>query len=75
LQTPPSRNVSLTVQHQRFIEALVESGRYHTASEVVRAGLRLLEQLEAPNLPAPVGSAGIGTTRKRSQGSRKQTPR
>lgn len=43
-----SRNpsVSLTEHQQRFITSLVESGRYHGVSEVVRAGLRLLEERE-----------------------------
>lgn len=34
--------VSLTPELSAFIHAQVASGRYHTASEVVRAGLRLL---------------------------------
>lgn len=41
-----SLNVSLTPELERFITARVASGRYQTASEVVRAGLRLLEQRE-----------------------------
>ena len=41
-----SLNVSLTPELERFITAHVASGRYQTASEVVRAGLRLLEQHE-----------------------------
>lgn len=43
-----SRNpsVSLTDHHQEFIAELVDSGRFHGVSEVVRAGLRLLEQQE-----------------------------
>lgn len=41
-----SLNVSLTSELERFITARVASGRYQTASEVVRAGLRLLEQSE-----------------------------
>lgn len=40
-------NVSLTPALERFIAERVASGRYQTASEVVRAGLRLLEQTEA----------------------------
>ena len=36
-------NVSLTPELSELIETLVRSGRYQSASEVVRAGLRLLE--------------------------------
>jgi len=43
-----SRNpsVSLTEHQQAFVAGLVDSGRYHGVSEVVRAGLRLLEERE-----------------------------
>jgi antitoxin ParD1/3/4 len=37
-------NVSLTPELERFVARKVESGRYQTASEVVREGLRLLEE-------------------------------
>jgi antitoxin ParD1/3/4 len=37
-------NVSLTPELEEMIENKVKSGRYNTASEVVREGLRLLEQ-------------------------------
>ena len=47
-----SLNVSLTPVLEQFIAERVLSGRYQTASEVVRAGLRLLEQTEAPHVPA-----------------------
>jgi antitoxin ParD1/3/4 len=40
----PTRNVNLTDHFDRFIEARVTSGRFSNASEVVREGLRLLEQ-------------------------------
>ena len=43
----PTRNINLTDHFDRFIEAGVAAGRYQNASEVVRAGLRLLEQQEA----------------------------
>ncbi|MBI4605565.1 MAG: type II toxin-antitoxin system ParD family antitoxin [Planctomycetes bacterium] len=39
-------NVSLTPELERFISAKISSGRYGTASEVVREGLRLLETRE-----------------------------
>lgn len=39
-----SLHVSLTPELERFVTARVKSGRYQTASEVVRAALRLLEQ-------------------------------
>ncbi len=42
----PTRNVNLTEHFDRFIEAGVASGRFSNASEVVREGLRLLEQRE-----------------------------
>ena len=43
----PMRNVDLTDHFHRFIESGVSSGRFSNASEVVREGLRLLEQREA----------------------------
>jgi antitoxin ParD1/3/4 len=44
-----SRNtsVSLGTHFASFIDAQVQGGRYGTASDVVRAGLRLLEEHEA----------------------------
>lgn len=43
----PTRNVVLTDHHQEVIDRLVKSGRYQNASEVLREGLRLIEQREA----------------------------
>jgi antitoxin ParD1/3/4 len=43
----PTRSVDLTDRLDRFIEAGIASGRFSDASEVVREGLRLLEQREA----------------------------
>lgn len=42
----PTRNVNLTEHFDRFVEAGVTAGRFSNASEVVREGLRLLEQRE-----------------------------
>ena len=41
-----TRNVSLPPAQDAFVDALVASGRYRTVSEVVRDGLRLLEEAE-----------------------------
>ena len=43
----PTRNVVLTAHHEALIERLVASGRYQNASEVLRAGLRVLEREDA----------------------------
>jgi antitoxin ParD1/3/4 len=39
-------NVSLTPELESFVAAKVESGRYNSASEVVREALRLLEEYD-----------------------------
>jgi antitoxin ParD1/3/4 len=39
-------NVSLTPHLEHFVHETVSSGRYQSASEVVRAALRLLEERE-----------------------------
>lgn len=39
----PTRNINLTEHFDRFVDEQVEAGRYKNASEVFRAGLRLLE--------------------------------
>ena len=45
----PTRNVNLTAALDQFVTAKVASGRFENASEVVRAGLRALEQEERRN--------------------------
>jgi antitoxin ParD1/3/4 len=44
-----SRNpsISLSDEQRRLIDGLIASGRYHGVSEVIRDGLRLLEDREA----------------------------
>lgn len=39
----PTRNVVLTDQQEAFVGEQVSAGRYQNASEVLREGLRLLE--------------------------------
>ena len=41
------RTVSLPTEQGRYIDRLVESGAYASVSEVVRAGLRALEERDA----------------------------
>lgn len=42
-----TRNVVLSQHQHQLVEALVESGRYQNASEVLREGLRVLERQES----------------------------
>lgn len=51
----PSRStlhVSLTPELSRFVESRVRSGRYQSASEVVREALRLLEARAREPVPS-----------------------
>ena len=60
----PTRNVVLTEHQESFIEALVQSGRYQNASEVMREGLRMIERREtdeAAKLEALRAAAQLGT--------------
>ncbi|HWE00766.1 MAG TPA: type II toxin-antitoxin system ParD family antitoxin [Tepidisphaeraceae bacterium] len=47
-----TRNIALTPHLDRFVQTTVDSGRYQSASEVVREGLRLLEEREQERLGA-----------------------
>lgn len=40
-------NISIEDRWQTFVERAVQSGRYGSASEVVREGLRLVEERDA----------------------------
>ncbi|MDP3852555.1 type II toxin-antitoxin system ParD family antitoxin [Phenylobacterium sp.] len=63
----PTRNVVLTERQDAMIAILVRSGSYKNASEVLRDGLRLLEQRQAEEVArievlrdaAQVGMASI----------------
>jgi antitoxin ParD1/3/4 len=39
-------SISLTHYWQQFVDQLIKSGRYNNQSEVIRAGLRALEERE-----------------------------
>ena len=43
-------NLNLGPHFDRFVQEKLTEGRYQNASEVVRAGLRLLEDAEATNI-------------------------
>jgi len=58
-----TRNVVLSDQQHEMVEELVRSGRYQNASEVLRAGLRLVERQEkedAARLQALQNAAELG---------------
>lgn len=40
----PTRNINLTDHYDQFVEEQIAGGHFKNASEVMRAGLRLLEQ-------------------------------
>jgi len=46
MSTRTTMNVSLTPALEKFVASRIARGRYQTASEVVREGLRLLEEQE-----------------------------
>ena len=61
----PTRNVVLTDHHENIITELVGSGRYQNASEVLRDGLRLIEERDArevAKLKALQAAALVGFT-------------
>ena len=70
----PTRNIVLTDFQTDLVEKLVASGRYQNASEVLRDGLRLVEnreaeakaRLKALREAARTGIADIGAGRFRS---------
>ncbi len=60
------RNVSLTDEQDALVDRLVESGRYASASEVVRDGLRLLQRNEESRLLEKWLLAGLTTDEKQA---------
>ena len=70
----PTRNVVLTDHQAQLVEKLVSAGRYQNASEVLREGLRLIEDREAQDSArlhalreaARIGIADIDAGRFRS---------
>lgn len=53
-------SISLPPELSRMVAEKVASGRYSSASEVIRAGLRLLERDEPPALSAGNGNGANG---------------
>jgi antitoxin ParD1/3/4 len=47
MPSPEKRTFSLPTEQATYIDALVASGTYASASEVVRAGLRALQERDA----------------------------
>jgi antitoxin ParD1/3/4 len=55
MATRKTMNVSLAPELERFVAETVAAGRYRSASEVVRAALRLLEKQEQGTLQPDPG--------------------
>ncbi len=59
MRTRKTRNVSLTPELEALVDRKVASGRYRSASEVVRAALRLLDERERRIDQGPFSSTEI----------------
>ena len=62
MPVPQSRHVALTETLARFVDAQVAQGRYATASEVMRAVLRLLMEREDARTGANEAARNEGPT-------------
>jgi antitoxin ParD1/3/4 len=51
-----SQSISLTPELNHFVQAQVASGRYQTASEFIRDGLRLLQERTPDRIRPITGS-------------------
>src|SRR3954471_6548295 len=67
----PTRNVVITDHQAALVERLVAEGRYQNASEVLRDGLRLVEEREQDDAAKLEGLAGGAWSRSVSR----MTPR
>ena len=74
-------NISLTKEFEHYVTQKVESGMYHSASEVIRDGLRLMkerDELHQSKLAELRKEIAIGLTRptvaRRSRSMRKPRP-
>jgi antitoxin ParD1/3/4 len=47
MSAPDKRTFSLSAEQSKYIDSLVASGAYASASEVIRAGLRALHERDA----------------------------
>ena len=74
-----TRNINLTDTLDRFVDHQIESGTFQNASEVVRAGLRLLkaqEEERAAKVAAMKASSGpVDAADPLSELTRHRTPR
>lgn len=68
-------NVSLTTELENFVSAKVDSGRYTSASEVVREALRLLEHHDhAQSAPVAAFNEELGRRLKSLDTGRHVSP-
>ena len=58
MPTRKTMNVSITPELERSVSVRIATGRYRTASEVVRAALRILEREEPPDGTRPPAQHG-----------------